>query len=189
MLLIRINIDGTMNDIDIKSITLKNIEKNTVSKGTTDFKKLYTWIYNKIEIHCYGWYDGEAGFENKHDLIPGGNSSFLCDEDSSEKLLFGDIFLTSVDIKTKKHRSFCVADYGIIYEHLFDGFDNCDSSSSEESQSEEENDEDKKFINDDEEEENINYNTSNDSDEELDEDLGEYTTSEEEYEPELYDSE
>lgn len=188
MILIRINIDGTMNDINIKNITLKNIEKSAISKGTTEFKKLYNWIHNNTEIQCYGWYDGEPGFENKHDLIPGGNSSFLCDEDSSEKLLFGDIFLTSMNIKTKKHINFCVTDYATIYEHFFEGFDDCESEEEEDSESEEETVEDKKFINDNKEED-IEPISSNDSDEELDEDLEEYTTSEEDDEPELYDSE
>ena len=182
MILIRINIDGTMNDINIKNITLKNIENSAISKGTTEFKKLYNWIHNNTEIQCYGWYDGEPGFENKHDLIPGGNSSFLCDEDSS------DIFLTSMNRKTKKYTNFCVADYGIIYEHFFEGFDDCESEGEEDSESEEETIEDKKFINDNKEED-IGSISSNDSDEELNEDLEEYTTSEDDDEPELYDSE
>ena len=29
-------------------------------------------IYYNI-ITCYGWYDGEAGFENKHELPHGGS--------------------------------------------------------------------------------------------------------------------
>ena len=43
------------------------------------FSRLYTWNYNGETVHCYGWYEGEAGFENKHDLIPGGISDFLED--------------------------------------------------------------------------------------------------------------
>ena len=43
-------------------------------------------------------------FENKHDLIPNGNSSFLCDEDSSEKLLYGDIFILCSNKKDGVYR-------------------------------------------------------------------------------------
>ena len=30
-----------------------------------------------LRLICYGWYDGEAGFENKHDLPSGGNHDSL----------------------------------------------------------------------------------------------------------------
>ncbi len=52
---------------------------------------MYEWNNDDKKIIWYGWYDGDAGFENKHELIPNGISSFLEDE-SSEILLFGDIF-------------------------------------------------------------------------------------------------
>ena len=57
---------------------------------------MYVWNHDKKKIICYGWYDGEAGFENKHELIPNGNSPFLEDE-SSEILLFGDIFVVCME--------------------------------------------------------------------------------------------
>ena len=104
--IVRINVDGTMNDVKISITTIKTIIKQlnniTLSKGSTDLKQLYRWNYLDKEIYCYGWYDGEHGFENKHDLLPNGNSSFLCDEDSSEKLLFGDIFILWIDTNSKK---------------------------------------------------------------------------------------
>ena len=98
--IVRINVDGSMNDIKIPITTLKTIikqlDKISISKGTTDLKQLYRWNYLDKEIYCYGWYDGDVGFENQHNLLPNGNSSFLCDEDSSEKLLFGDLFILSI---------------------------------------------------------------------------------------------
>jgi hypothetical protein len=74
-------------------------------------------------------FEGEAGFENKHEMIPGGKSDFL-DEDSSVQLLFGDIFLTKT--QNKKFKDFDVSDYSEFYNLLFNGFDDCDDDEGEE---------------------------------------------------------
>ena len=74
-------------------------------------------------IRCYGWYDGEPGFENKHDLAPNGSSTFL-EEDSSSKLLFGDLFIVCMDDK-KIYKDFTVSDYSLFYEEINEGFDDC----------------------------------------------------------------
>ena len=188
----RINIDGTMNDVSVSVVSLKTIikhlDKLAVSKGSTDLKQLYRWNYGDKEIYCYGWYDGQAGFENKHDLIPNGNSTFLCDEDSSEKLLFGDIFLVSIISKTKRISDFCVSDYAEMYSDIFEGFDECNTSDEEEDDNEEETEEDLEFINDDSEDDNFNEEINDPicDEEELDEDYESYTEEEEE-DPDIYD--
>jgi hypothetical protein len=126
MKVVQICKDGSMDDIDCK-FTTKNICKvlNEISKsqGTNNIKLLYSWNYDKCTLLCYGWYDGEAGFENKHDLAPGGGSSFL-ETDSSEQLLFGDLFIIKKD---KKYLPFEVSDYGEFYNFAFEGFDECDT--------------------------------------------------------------
>ena len=131
MKLIRINKDGSMNDLNIK-FTKKNLlsqlNKNASSKGNDKINELYYWNYNSNNIKCYGWYDGEAGFENKHDLPPNGISKFL-EEESSEKLLFGDLFI--ICFENDNLKDLCVSDYAIFYDELFEGFDNCSSSDSE----------------------------------------------------------
>ena len=131
--------DGRMEEIElprkskITNLTQDELNKflckNTKSQGQDDIKELYKWIHEDYNIKCLGWYDGDAGFENKHDLPPGGNSSFL-EEDSSEKLLFGDIFI----IKTKEDKlcNINISDYGEFYNVIFGGFDDCDTSSEEE---------------------------------------------------------
>ena len=182
MKILRINIDGTMNDITIKTMTMKNLDAKSIRKGNTDLKQLYKWKYSDKEIRCFGWYDGDQGFENKHDLIPGGNSDFLCDEDSSEKLLFGDIFLTSFDINKKKYVDFCASDYGNIYEHFFDGFDDCETSDEYSDDEEKATEEDKVFINDESDDSDSENEYSSSDDKELDEDIEEYTTEEEDLE-------
>ena len=149
MKIIRINNDGTMNDISIdtkltKKTISKTLNKNTISKGDGDINLLYKWkVDGNCELLCYGWYDGQAGFENKHDLPPSGISDFIDDDDDSDKkLLFGDIFIllqsgdNFIDID--------VTSYANFYEVLFDGFDDCNTS--DDDISEEETEEDKDFI-------------------------------------------
>jgi len=127
MKVVQIYRDASMDEIDCK-FNSKNICKNLtgISKscGNDSIKLLYTWKYGGYELLCYGWYDGEPGFENKHDLPPAGNSIFL-DTDSSEQLLFGDLFIVK---KENKYLPYEVADYGEFYDFMFGGFDNCDSN-------------------------------------------------------------
>ena len=146
---VQIHKDGTMDDLDIsikrimKKINLKNackiLSKLAKSQGNNSLQALYSWSYEGRTIHCYGWWDGEAGFENKHELPPGGKSSFL-EEDSSVKLLFGDIYL--VQCKSDKVIDFKVSDYGEFYNCIFGGFDDCDTETDEEDINTEEEDED-----------------------------------------------
>ena len=95
MKIVQIHKDDTMEELQIKC-NLRSIKgklkKSSKCQGNDNIKELYYWNYENYKITCYSWYDGESGFENKHDLPPSGISSFL-EEDSSEKLLFGDIFI------------------------------------------------------------------------------------------------
>ena len=183
MKLVLIKKDGTMDDINLK-ITKKNLisllNKSYTSCGNDSIKLLYTWNYLDSEIHCLGWNDGEAGFENKHDLPPSGISKFL-DSESSEQLLFGDIFI--LKMKNGKYINFEISDYGDFYNLAFGGFDNCDSDNDEiDSIDLQSNSEDENFIvkdiNDNEEEEwNISDDEniySSEEDSELDEDFNTY---------------
>lgn len=183
MKIIRINCDGSMNDITIdvkltKRNATKNLNQNSVSKGEGDIKELYRWKVDNgnSEITCYGWCDGHSGFENKHDLPPSGVSDFIDDEDSSDKkLLYGDIFiLLSSDLSFK---DIDVSTYANYYDFLFDGYDDCNTSDDELSEEEECNEEDIQFINDGEVDQ---PSEDDDSDyenpvEELDFDENEYT--------------
>ena len=140
MKVIRVKIDGTMNDLDValkKKGILKLLEKHAISKGTSQFKELYEWKKDKKKIICYGWYDGDAGFENKHELIPNGISSFLEDE-SSEILLFGDIFI--VCMEGANYIDFDVSEYGEIFSLFCGGFDDCNTSDDDVSDDSEEPD-------------------------------------------------
>tara|TARA_Y100001936_G_scaffold244592_1_gene285220 strand:- start:801 stop:1334 length:534 start_codon:yes stop_codon:yes gene_type:complete len=177
MKIVRVKIDGTMNDIDVnlkKKSIIKILEGQAISKGTSQFKELYVWNHDKKKIICYGWYDGEAGFENKHELIPNGNSPFLEDE-SSEILLFGDIFI--VCMEKEKYIDFDVSGYGEIFSFFCGGFDDCNTSGEEDEsdESDEPNTEDEDFIvNDEGEEVMFDEDDTDYSEEELDEDLNDY---------------
>ena len=163
--------NGTMQDLDCKfskKNILKTLTGNSKSNGNDSIKLLYSWKLGNNELLCYGWYDGEAGFENKHDLAPSGVSSFI-ETDSSEKLLFGDIFM--VKMCKGKYSQLTISEYSEYYNQLFGGFDDC-SSSDEEYQSSEEEDEEYKTeeeLSSEEDDDNLSENEN-----ELDEDLTEY---------------
>jgi len=137
--------DGKMDEINLiknkMKVSLSNLDKHlskiSKSQGNNNISELYSWTNEGCCIKCYSWYDGEPGFENKHDLPPGGVSTFL-EEDSSTQLLFGDIFL--VKIGGEKIVDFQVSDYGVFYNLVFDGFDNCDTETDSDDMNTEEED-------------------------------------------------
>jgi hypothetical protein len=117
MKIVQIKSDGCMDDIEInvkKTIenNIKNIYKNC---GSGKIKELYTWSYNNYLIYCYGWYEGEGSFKNKHKLMSYGNSKFL-EVESSEIDLYGDIFL--VKKQKNKYVPFCTIEYAEITEYF-----------------------------------------------------------------------
>ena len=186
MKIVRVNKDGSMNDLEIKfkkNTILSQLSKKSLSKGNGDICELYKWCYDGNNILCYGWYDGDAGFENKHELIPNGSSSFL-DENSSEKLLFGDLFLVCYNNKDKI-LDYCVTDYAEYYNIVFEGFDSCsendltDDDDDNDDDDDDDDDCDKSSLNnfiDDDEDDNDNSDSSFEylSNEELDIDENEY---------------
>lgn len=118
MKFIQIFKDGKMDEItfDEKNINEKNLFKYfykiSKSQGSCNINKLYTWKYDNSEIICYGWYDGDNGFENNHDLPKSGCSKFI-DEDSSIKKIYGDIFI----LKSNKnvYSDLSVSEYSVFY--------------------------------------------------------------------------
>ena len=181
MKIIRIKIDDTMNEISVdlkKSTVLKKLNHLAISKGSSQIRELYSWTYQSKQLTCYGWYDGDSGFENKHELLPNGISNFL-EQESSEILLFGDIFL--VCLKNKKYIDIDVSEYSEIYEFICGGFDDCNSSDesnlSDESNEEDYDDDEKintTFIIHDKENDSDESYVDNDEECELDEDLNDY---------------
>ena len=112
--------DGKMDELNIpKNNVINHLTKASNSQGNNELTSIYRWYFEGQLITCFGWYDGDKGFENLHDLPYGGESSFL-EEDSSEKIFYGDIFILkykngiSVDIT--------ISDYSVFYSDRFDNF-------------------------------------------------------------------
>jgi len=174
MKILKISKDSSMDEIDIEKINNKNIlkllTKISTSQGNNKLKLLYRWKYKNYCYNCYGWNDGESGFENKHDLPPYGENNFL-EKDSSEELLFGDIFIIKKDLNDKKMFDLTVIEYSEFYNYAYGGFEECESTSDEEEYNTEEEDEDYIPKSEEEEEEDLSdYN----EDEDLDEDTNCY---------------
>jgi hypothetical protein len=119
MKVVHIYRDDTMDDITISDI--QELSDHSKSQGNNDISLLYTWLYESREFQCYGWYDGEPGFENKHELPPGGKSSFLA-EDSSTQLLFGDLFICQREVSSPAYIDCDISEYGEFYNMCFEGF-------------------------------------------------------------------
>ena len=103
-------------------------------------------------------------------------SSTFLEEESSEILLFGDIFIVCFNNKNEII-DFSVSDYGILYEELYEGFDDCFSESSENYEDDSDEDDDiKSFINDEE----LNISSDDNYNELLDYDTNDYSSSSEE---------
>jgi hypothetical protein len=150
MIVVQIHRDGTMDETMIGEVNESGLQKLSKSQGEGHIRRLYEWIYGESVIACYGWYDGDAGFENKHELPPSGHSKFL-EEDSSTILLFGDLFLClSERTGGKTSQDFDISMCGEFYHKVLGGFDDCDSLDSEEDVTESS---DLEFIADDSDEE------------------------------------
>ena len=54
-----------LDDKKILRKQMKNILKN---KGCGIAQELGSWTYNNNEVKIYGWEDGNAGQENKHEM-------------------------------------------------------------------------------------------------------------------------
>jgi hypothetical protein len=163
MKLIQIFKDGRMDEINYKGKTVeKFFHKISKSQGSGDIKKLYTWEYDNSKIICYGWYDGEYGFENVHDLPQSGKSEFI-EEDSSIKKLFGDIFILKYNVN---YLDINISEYSVFYSDQYDDFGDYNS----EDIVEEEEEETEEYTNDLQEE----YEIINDSFTELEYDNNEY---------------
>ena len=119
MNIIRINVNGSMNDIKVKSTKnlLMNLKKISNNSGLDKINELYVWNYDNKDIKAFGWINGDEGYENKHKLIPAGNSKFL-DQNSEDITVYGDIFICAF-VKDKLN-NFNVSDYALLNDIMND---------------------------------------------------------------------
>lgn len=101
-----------------------------------------SWTWQKYKLFLYGYKEGRAGTENKHELPP----------PNDEALLFGDACVVASLLKNQNKPSpFTVDQYKKFYNTKFGGFEDIDGESADEEGDGEEDEED--VEGDDEEEE------------------------------------
>lgn len=129
---IRVTIKDNMNEITLENPTMKNLTQKLLEvseiPGHGKIKELYNWTYNDTTIKCYGWYNGDAGLENKHELVPYGTKQVKTIDDSETQLLFGDLFLVR---KGNRLIDFTVDECAMFYESILGGEDTCNSDDSD----------------------------------------------------------
>jgi hypothetical protein len=82
----------------------------------------------EVTLTVWGWAEGKAGAENKHELPP----------PSDELLLFGDAVVTAAATEDGALQGFSVAQWEAFYKEAFKGFHETGSDSGSESDSDEE---------------------------------------------------
>lgn len=120
--------DGKMDEINYnkkndKKILIKYLSKISKSHGSDNIKKLYTWDYQGYKLICYGWYDGDNGFENSHALPRSGISDFI-EEDSSLKILYGDLFIFKFE---DKYTDLTISEYSMFYSNMIGDYSDYDT--------------------------------------------------------------
>lgn len=129
MKIISINIDNTIEEINIKNNNIKNQLNNlTNTQGSNDIELLYNWNYNNILIKCYGWIDGDESLINKHQLCKSGISD-ITDCVSENIKLYGNIYILAYN-NNNKLIDFDISEYGEFY-FLINDVENQDDSDSE----------------------------------------------------------
>ena len=122
-----------------------------------------TYTHKSQTLQLWGWRDGKAGTENKHELPP----------PHDELLLFGDAVISATS------GNFTAEEWTTFYDAAFGGFDEIGSNDSEEEEEEEEVEEVEEVEGEVEEEE--------EEEEEADEDEAEEEAEEEEEDGDCYD--
>jgi hypothetical protein len=91
-----------------------------------------SYVWQKYKLFLYGYKEGRAGTENKHEMPP----------PHDEILLFGDACLVaSLDKSAEKPASFTVDQYKKFYNQKFGGFEDLAEEDEEDEEEEEEDDE------------------------------------------------
>jgi hypothetical protein len=160
--------NGEHRTLKTAAFTAGSATGATVAKAVRKTKPaavISTYTYKDQAITIWGWTEGKAGTENKHELPP--------DEDGSEApLLFGDAIAVS------SSGDFTEDQYSAFYEEAFGGFDNADSSEDEEEEEEDEEDEEEEEEEEGEEDEEKEEDDGEDGDAD-EEDEGEEEAAEE----------
>ncbi len=118
--------EGRIDDKTSLKKQMKNILKN---KGTGIAQELGSWTYNNNEVKIYGWEDGKAGKENKHEIPPPYDTN----------LYFGDVLV--VHSSRNNLINFTKKTYDEFFKEMYGGFEDIGSTDSESEDSESEDSE------------------------------------------------
>jgi cobalamin biosynthesis protein CobT len=138
----------------------------TVAKLLRKTKKpeaVGVYAHEELQLTVWGWKEGKAGTENKHELPP----------PIDEVLLFGDTVISAADADGTP-QDLTVDDWETFHEEAFKGFEETGSTSEDDAEEEEEEEEvieEEEIVEEDEEE--IDEDGSADEEEEEDEDADE----------------
>ena len=112
--------------LDNGSLSLETIQKSLKKKETPEL--IGTYSYKQTLLSLFGYKDGKAGTENKHEMPPPFDNI----------LLFGDALLIASQAPSNytKPISFKTDEYETFYTKSFGGFDDIDSEDSEDSDEE-----------------------------------------------------
>ncbi len=105
--------------IDDKTSLKKQIKKFLKKKGTGNAQKLGSWTYNNNKVKFYGWEDGNAGKENKHEIPPPYDTN----------LYFGDLLV--VNSHGNNLINFTQEDYNNFFEEMYGGFEDLGDTDTE----------------------------------------------------------
>lgn len=97
-----------------------------INKGVGKLENLHNWKYNNSFIKLYGYYDGEAGQENKFELPP----------PVENELYFGDLLIMK---KTQEIQDFTTDDFLEFYNEMMGGFEDIEDTEDESDEEEIEN--------------------------------------------------
>ena len=102
--------------------------------------KIGTWDYQKMKLELWGYKEGRAGTENKHELPPPVDSV----------LIFGDAVLVATN-EIGEPLNFTTAQYTKFYTAIFQGFESLDEDEDEDDEEEEEEEEEEEVLEEEEE--------------------------------------
>ena len=93
--------------------------------------KIGSWTYQKGALELWGYKEGRAGTENKHELPPPVDST----------LIFGDAIMIALN-ETEEATNFTTAQYTKFYTQIFQGFESLDDEDDDEDEIDEDEEDD-----------------------------------------------
>lgn len=108
---------GNVLEKKIDKISISNFKKILKPKSNQKIENIHNWTDNDTIISLYGFINGNAGNENKHELPP----PIDCE------LFYGDIIICMKQQNTLKN--FTVEDFMDFYEKKCGGFVNIETES------------------------------------------------------------